>query len=118
MSRTSSVVQRDFSNAKKNIPVGDTLGKRLERIMSRGKLTFLPIESTSMTNIRRLDIVPLTVACTRLTTADKPNIPFICVDDLRTERGCSGNSIVRSPNIDRIANKHRFHSRTKHFGAG
>jgi arylsulfatase A-like enzyme len=34
---------------------------------------------------------------------EKPNILFIAVDDLRPELGCYGNSIIKSPNIDRLA---------------
>ena len=33
----------------------------------------------------------------------KPNVLFIAVDDLRPELGCYGNTIIKSPNIDRIA---------------
>lgn len=36
---------------------------------------------------------------------DKPNILFIAVDDLRPELGCFGNTIIRSPNIDRLASQ-------------
>lgn len=33
----------------------------------------------------------------------KPNVLFICVDDLRPELGCYGSSYIKSPNIDRLA---------------
>lgn len=36
---------------------------------------------------------------------NKPNVLFIAVDDLRPELGCYGNTIVRTPNIDRIASR-------------
>ena len=35
--------------------------------------------------------------------AQKPNILFIAVDDLRPELGCYGKDYIKSPNIDRIA---------------
>jgi len=36
-------------------------------------------------------------------TGSKPNILFIAVDDMRPELGCYGNTIVKTPNIDRLA---------------
>jgi iduronate 2-sulfatase len=33
----------------------------------------------------------------------KPNVMFIIVDDLRTELGCYGNSIIKTPNINALA---------------
>ena len=33
----------------------------------------------------------------------KPNVLFIVVDDLRPELGCYGQTHIKSPNIDRLA---------------
>ena len=49
----------------------------------------------------------LTIALLSLTPAlsveKRPNVLFIAVDDMRPELGCYGNTIIKTPNIDRIA---------------
>jgi iduronate 2-sulfatase len=41
----------------------------------------------------------------------KPNILFIAIDDLRTELGCYGSPIARSPNLDKLAKEGRLFDR-------
>ena len=37
--------------------------------------------------------------------AQRPNVLFICVDDLKTKLGCYGDTELKSPNIDRFAKR-------------
>ncbi|WP_414663015.1 sulfatase [Horticoccus sp. 23ND18S-11] len=52
--------------------------------------------------LRRL-LLLLIAPLTHLTAADRPNVLFIAVDDLRPEFGAYGASYIKSPNLDRIA---------------
>lgn len=53
-------------------------------------------------------LVPLVLSLLFITTlqaADRPNVLFIAVDDLRPELGCYGKPHIHSPNIDRLASQ-------------
>ena len=45
----------------------------------------------------------LLLGSTSLFAAAKPNVLLICVDDLKPLLGCYGDTLVKSPNIDRLA---------------
>lgn len=47
--------------------------------------------------------VVLLGATAAFAAADRPNVLFIAVDDLRSEMGCYGNRVIKTPNFDRLA---------------
>ncbi|MFZ9937206.1 MAG: sulfatase [Luteolibacter sp.] len=60
-----------------------------------------------------MKILPLLAALPVILTAfvcaeARPNVLLICVDDLRPELGCYGQSHIQSPNIDRLAREGRL----------
>lgn len=55
--------------------------------------------------------VTMTVLAASLHAADKPNVLFIAVDDLRPELNCYGAGQIHSPNIDRLASEGTLFSR-------
>ncbi len=48
-------------------------------------------------------LLALFIQASVLLAAEKPNVLFIAVDDLRCDLGCYGAEHVKSPNIDRLA---------------
>jgi arylsulfatase A-like enzyme len=43
------------------------------------------------------------VAALQAADAKRPNVLFIAVDDLRPEINASGSTLIKTPNLDRIA---------------
>jgi iduronate 2-sulfatase len=50
-----------------------------------------------------LTVFLLALLLTQGQAAEKPNVLFIAVDDLKPVLGCYGDKVVKSPNIDRLA---------------
>src|SRR5687768_14238276 len=71
-----------------------TMSMRVRVILSRLRLVFLGV------------LVPaglLAAASAGDSSKPRPNVLFIAVDDLRPELGCYGNTIIKTPNLDRLA---------------
>lgn len=47
----------------------------------------------------------LLLTCCTILAKERPNILFIAIDDMRPEFNCYGKSYIKSPNIDRLADK-------------
>src|SRR5437879_33445 len=62
-------------------------------------------------NLRRWFVWCAAVCCytilgpRALAASSRPNVLFICVDDLKPLLGCYGNKLIRSPNLDRLASR-------------
>lgn len=52
---------------------------------------------------RRASTLLLLALAATCQAAGRPNVLFIAVDDMRPELGCYGNTVVKSPNLDRLA---------------
>jgi iduronate 2-sulfatase len=71
-----------------------------------GGLTIDPLVQGSNHTMKIAFVLALFVSVTaafEIAVAAQPNILFIAVDDMRPDLGCYGNTVVKTPNIDRIA---------------
>ncbi len=59
--------------------------------------------------------LPIILICLSCNPPEKkpPNVLFIAIDDLRPELGCYGNTLIKSPNLDKLAGEGRLF--TNHF---
>ena len=55
--------------------------------------------------MKKTTLMVLAALATSLGAADRPNVLFIAIDDLRPELGCYGSTVVKSPHIDRLASE-------------
>lgn len=53
----------------------------------------------------RLSVLCVGIAPAVASAAERPNVLFIAVDDLRSELGCYGHTAMHTPHIDRLAAK-------------
>ena len=58
-----------------------------------------------MRTLLSLTVLVLFALTPNLGVAQKPNVLFIAVDDLRPELGCYGSPIAKTPNIDKLASQ-------------
>jgi len=77
--------------------------KSLCRGFVDGRFHPRPFASINPSFLMKPLLVALLFPLVPLSLVARPNVLFIAVDDLRPEIGCYGNSVVKTPNIDRIA---------------
>ena len=56
-------------------------------------------------------LLTLLLATASVLAADKPNVLFIAIDDLRPSLGCYGDPIAKTPNIDGLSRTARQFNR-------
>jgi hypothetical protein len=66
--------------------------------------------------MRLLSLLPFFLAVVSV-AAERPNVLFIAVDDLRPELSCYGATHIHSPNIDRLAKRSMLFERAYSYGA-
>ena len=71
------------------------------------------MKSLRLYQIASLSFIILFLTYSEISAQKKPNILFICVDDLRTELGAYGNNVIQTPNLDKLSSQGRLFN--QHF---
>lgn len=88
--------------------------KILGRIKSQCRKSLLFLKHIKLKHMNQLNriytfllFLPVFFACSieTQTIPQKPNVLFICVDDLRTELNCYGVTHIKSPHLDQLASE-------------
>ncbi len=77
------------------------------------KIRALPISHTIM----KSTLLFLALSMLSTHAAEPMNVLFLVSDDLRPELGCYGNTVIKSPNMDRLAQRGMVFQRDNSTGS-
>jgi arylsulfatase A-like enzyme len=95
------IIYKRIWTARTTVFARRNIGTLAKHVISRRRV--LQVKNLRLIAVFFLPIWTLTLISCSPQPARSPNVLFICVDDLRPELGCYGNSQVKSPMLDRLA---------------